>query len=205
MIRHPLENGKSVRRLKALQSHSRESGVRYEMERESLKNPAGRTRKAPWKRKLRLLSLRLLRLRGQPEEVAGGMAVGVFIGFTPTVPLHTVLAVGIALLLRKSKLAAALGCWIANPFVLPFIYVLDYRLGQVILGVERPFVDFSGLSGSYLLDLGWEIAFPLLTGGMVLGLLSIPPSYFLTKRFVILYRERKRKRLDRIALPSQRA
>jgi hypothetical protein len=175
------------------------------IERKSPKNPASRTREASWNRKLRLLSLRLLRLRAQPDEVAGGMSIGVFIGFTPTVPLHTVLAVAVALLLRKSKLAAALGCWIANPFVLPLIYVLDYRLGQVILGVERPFLEFPELSGSNLLDLGWEIGLPLFTGGMVLGLLSIPPSYFLTKRFVILYRERRRKRLDRIALPSQRA
>jgi uncharacterized protein len=165
----------------------------------------GRYREDSWKRRLRLLRLRVLRLRGEPNEVAGGVAIGVFIGFTPPVPLHTALAVATALLLRKSKLAAVLGCWIANPFVLPLIYVLDYQLGQVVLGAHRPLLEFSALSGSQLLNIGWEIAFPLLTGGMVLGLLSIAPSYFLTKRFVILYRERKRKRLDRIALPSQRA
>jgi hypothetical protein len=165
----------------------------------------GRYREDSWKRRLRLLRFRLLRLRGDPEEVAGGVAIGVFIGFTPTVPLHTVLAVGIALLLRKSKLAAALGCWITNPFVLPFIYVLDYRLGQVILGAKRTPFDFSATSGSYLLNMGWEIGFPLLTGGMALGLLSVFPSYFLTRRFVVLYRERRRRRLDRIAVPSPRA
>lgn len=31
-----------------------------------------------WKRNLRLLYLRLLRLRGEPQEVAGGVAIGVF-------------------------------------------------------------------------------------------------------------------------------
>ena len=66
-----------------------------------------------WKRSLRLLYLRLMRLKGQPGEVAGGMAIGVFVGMTPTVPLHTVLAVSIAYLLKKSKLAAAAGVSLA--------------------------------------------------------------------------------------------
>ena len=39
------------------------------------------------------------------------LAIGVFIGITPTIPLHTILAVSLALLVRGSKLAAALGVW----------------------------------------------------------------------------------------------
>ncbi len=66
----------------------------------------------------------------EPEKVAGGMAIGVAIGLTPTIPLHLVLGVFIAFLLGKSKLAAALGSQVANPFFFPFIYILDYRLGQ---------------------------------------------------------------------------
>ena len=175
------------------------------MERERLKYPGARHREGSWKRKLRLFYLRLLRLRGEPEEVAGGLAIGVFIGFTPTVPLHTVLAVLIALLFRKSKLAAALGCWIANPFVLPFIYVLDYQVGHFMLGTERLSLDLSALSGSYLINLGSEIAIPLFIGGLVVGLFSVLPSYFLTKRLVVLYRGRRRKRFEKIGFPSQTA
>lgn len=154
------------------------------------------------KRAFRLFSLRILRLKGQPEEVAGGVAIGVFIGLTPTVPLHTILSVLIAFLLGKSKLAAALGGWIANPLVLPFIYILDYKVGRMIIGIEGVPLVLSDHSISHLLQLGSNITYPLFVGGIALGLLSILPSYFITKRLVILYRERRRKRLEKIGLPS---
>ena len=160
----------------------------------------------PWgrvKRWFRLLYLRIIRLRGQPEEVAGGMAIGVCIGLTPTVPLHMVLAVLIAFLLGKSKLAAALGCWVANPFFLPFVYLLDYKVGQIVTGASGPSLVLSDFSFSYLLELGWDIYYPLFMGGIVVGLFSLLPSYFITKKIVILYRERRRKRLEKIGFPSK--
>ena len=176
------------------------------MEREDLKsNSRPKDFVARWKRAFRLFYLRILRLRGQPEEVAGGMAIGVCIGLTPTVPLHMVLAVIIAFFLKKSKLAAALGCWIANPFMLPFIYILDYKIGQMITRIQGPSLDLKDFSVSYLRDLGWDITYPLFAGGIVVGLSSIFPSYFITKRLVTLYRERRRKRLEKIGFPSQTA
>ena len=155
------------------------------------------------KRAFRLFFLRILHLKGQPEEVAGGIAIGVFIGLTPTVPLHTILSVLIAFLMGKSKLAAALGGWIANPFMLPLIYILDYKVGRMITGIEGVPLVLSDHSVSHLLGLGWDITYPLFVGGIALGLLSLFPSYFITKRLVILYRERRRKRLEKIGLPSQ--
>ncbi len=158
-----------------------------------------------WKRQIRLFYLRILRLKGHPEEVAGGMAIGVCIGLTPTVPLHMLLAILIAFILGKSKLAAGLGCWVANPFMLPFIYLLDYKVGQAITGATGPTLDFSDFSLSGIIDLGWDITYPLFTGGLAVGLISVFPSYLITKRVVILYRERRRKRLAKVGLPSQTA
>jgi len=151
----------------------------------------------PWakmKRNLRLLYLRLLRLKGQPREVAGGMAIGVFVGMTPTVPLHTVLAVLIALILKRSKLAAALGVWVANPFMLPFIYFLDYKVGQLLTGADAPSLVISDFSIAKLIDLGWSIAFPLFFGGAVTGIICAVPSYYITKRLILLYQARRRQR-----------
>lgn len=149
-----------------------------------------------WKRNLRFLYLRLLRLKGKPQEVAGGVAIGVFVGMTPTVPLHTVLAVLIALILKKSKLAAALGVWVANPFFLPFIYLLDYKVGQVLTGATPPSLAMSNFSVPHLVQLGWDISYPLLLGGMVTGLLCAIPSYFITKRIILLYQAKRRQRKE---------
>ena len=156
-----------------------------------------------WKRALRLLYLRLLRLKGQPEEVAGGVAIGVFVGMTPTVPLHTILAVLIAYLFRRSKLAAAMGVWVSNPLLLPFVYLLDYKLGRMVTRTTPPSFAMSDFSIHKIIEVGWGISFPLIIGGFILGLICAIPSYFITKRIVILYREKRRKRFDRIDFPSQ--
>jgi uncharacterized protein (DUF2062 family) len=155
-----------------------------------------------WKRWLRLWYLRLLHLKGRPEEVAGGMAIGVFVGMTPTVPLHTVLAVLIAYLFGKSKLAAAMGVWVSNPVFLPFVYLLDYKLGRMVTRTNPPSFAVSDFSIHKIIELGWGISFPLLVGGFILGLVCAIPSYFITKRVVILYKEKRRKRFDRIDFPS---
>ncbi len=162
-----------------------------------------RERWTRWKRAFRLLYLRLLRLKGQPEEVAGGVAIGVFVGMTPTVPLHTVLAVLIAYLFRKSKLAAAMGVWVSNPLFLPFVYLLDYKLGRVITRTNPPSFAVSDFSMHKMIELGWGISFPLIVGGLVLGLICAIPSYYITKRVVILYREKRRKRFDKVDFPSK--
>jgi uncharacterized protein (DUF2062 family) len=73
----------------------------------------------------------------------------------------------------------------------------------MITGIEGVPLVWSEFSVSDLLDLGWDITYPLFVGGIALGLLSIFPSYFITKRLVILYRERRRKRLEKIGISSQ--
>jgi uncharacterized protein (DUF2062 family) len=131
------------------------------------------------------------------------MAIGVAVGLTPTVPLHLVLAVLIALLLGKSKLAAALGSQVGNPFFLPFIYFLDYIVGQRITGSRGPSLEFSDVSPSHILNMGWNIYYPLLMGGIGVGLVSLLPVYFLTKKIVLLSRERRKRRLEKIGFSSK--
>lgn len=167
------------------------------------RNGNGKSLGGRWRRGLRLFYLRLLRLRGKPEEVAGGMAIGVAVGLTPTMPLHLVLAVLVAFLLGKSKLAAALGSQVGNPLFLPFIYFLDYKVGQTITGTSGPYLEFPDVSASHILNLGWNVYYPLLLGGVGVGLVSVLPAYFLTKRLVVLSRERRRRRLEKIGLSSK--
>lgn len=131
------------------------------------------------------------------------MAIGVAIGLTPTIPLHLVLGIFLAFLLGKSKLAAAVGSQVANPVLLPFIYLLDYRVGQEITGVSRSSLGSVDFSASSVLNLGWEIYYPLLVGGIVVGSLSVIPTYFLTKKIVLFYRERRRRRLEKIDFSSK--
>ena len=47
-------------------------------------------------------------LQGDPQYLSRGMAIGIFVGFTPTIPFHTILAVMLAIFFRGSKSAAAI-------------------------------------------------------------------------------------------------
>jgi uncharacterized protein (DUF2062 family) len=121
----------------------------------------------------------LRELRGKPHEIALGMAIGVFVAITPTIPFHTVLAVSLAALVRGSKLAAALGVWVSNPLTIPIFYYLSYRLGRFVLGYPQLVLpdDYSLIS---LMKLGKHVTVAMLHGGVLLGILPGLLAYFLT-------------------------
>ena len=97
-------------------------------------------------------------LQGEPGYIATGMAIGVFIGVTPTFPFHTVLALTLAFAFRGSKPAAVLGVWFGNPLTMPFFYLGSYKIGMLILGNSVPF-DIKYTSIRELLKLGLNCYF----------------------------------------------
>jgi hypothetical protein len=110
------------------------------------------------------------------------MAIGVFIGITPTMPFHTVLAVSLAVLLRASKLAAALGVWVCNPLTIPLFYYGSYRLGRFVLGLPDLNLP-SNYSLLSLVQLGSHVTVAMLHGGVLLGILPALLAYILTHNF----------------------
>ena len=133
---------------------------------------------------------RVKKLEGDPHFVAMGLAIGVFISITPTIPFHTVLAVSLAILLRGSKVAAALGVWFSNPVTAPIFYWGSYKLGMYILGNRAPF-DVKYESILELLDLGMDVTIAMIAGGVILGVLPGIASYFITRKIITTMRLRK--------------
>jgi len=58
---------------------------------------------------------RVKKFQGDPHFVAMGMAIGVFVAATPSMPFQTAIAVALAFILRSSKAAAAIAVWLSNP------------------------------------------------------------------------------------------
>jgi hypothetical protein len=134
---------------------------------------------------------RFLSLNGKPEEIARAMAMGVFIGVTPTIPLHTALVMVSCLIFRQNITAAMLGATIiSNPLTIPFFYLAEYELGVLMLGLgANPFVlaDYDVRS---ILEIGWHILYPLMVGGLLLACVFTVPSYFITRHAVVVLRNR---------------
>jgi uncharacterized protein (TIGR03546 family) len=134
---------------------------------------------------------KFLSLNGRPEEIARAMALGVFIGVTPTIPFHTALIMVICLLFRQNITAAILGATIiSNPVTIPFLYLAGYEVGRIVLGVsENPF-NVTNYDVRSLLEIGWHIVYPLMVGGLLLAVVITVPSYFITYHAVVKLRNR---------------
>ena len=141
--------------------------------------------------KIRQFITRFKQLNGDPHYVALGMAIGVFISVTPTIPFHTVIALALAFILRGSKAAAAIGVWFSNPITIPFFYKGSYDLGISILGNSAPFsTEYESILE--LLKLGADVTIAMITGGVILGILPAIAAYFITRRIFIKLRLRKK-------------
>jgi uncharacterized protein (DUF2062 family) len=156
--------------------------------------------------------LRLIRIKGEPYELALGMALGVFSAMLPILPFHIALAVALALVFRVSKITAAIGVWVSNPFTWYLLYFYNYKIGTFVLGLsgdERSFFSIMGSikeSGETLETIlriahaSWTIIAAFVIGGLIMGVVAAVPSYFiLLKIFNLLgdWRQRKRERKSR--------
>lgn len=127
--------------------------------------------------------VRFVRLRGLPEEIAKGVALGIFIGMTPTFGFQMAIALFFAYLLKENRLAAILGVWITNPVTAPVIYSIEYEMGRILLSLPRASLPAEFTWGAYA-DLGWDILYPLWVGGTLAGVILGALSYFVTLRMV---------------------
>lgn len=135
--------------------------------------------------------LRLLRIRGRPEEIARGLAVGVFVGLTPFLGLHTVLSLLLASMFKANQVAAVAATWVGNPLTLPVIYLAEFKLGQAIVGSEQ--VVALTISGSWqgAASIGMNILLATILGSLVLGLMVSLATYFLFRDSIYLIRLRR--------------
>ncbi|MDH5510412.1 MAG: DUF2062 domain-containing protein [Nitrospinota bacterium] len=69
------------------------------------------------------------------EALAKGFAVGLFVAFTPTLGIQMLLAC-IAILFIPGNLPIALAtCWLTNPITAVPVYMVEWRIGEMILGI----------------------------------------------------------------------
>jgi len=134
-------------------------------------------------------------LQGDPHYIAKGMAIGVFVAFTPTIPFHMLAAVALSFLFRASKPAALLGAWVSNPLTIGPMYFASYKLGMALLGTASPF-DIKYESLSELMTLGLDVTLVMVAGGALLGVIPAIGAYFLTRRLVTVVRVRVARRRD---------
>ncbi|HLA27505.1 MAG TPA: DUF2062 domain-containing protein [Syntrophales bacterium] len=131
----------------------------------------------------------LISLKGEPRAIAFGLAIGVFIGATPTIPFHTVLIILLCFLLKKNMTAAYLGSWvISNPLTIPFLYFFQYRLGGCLLGNSYTVFPAPDYSLGSIIQHGGYLVIPLLAGGIIMAPFFAIPAYFISHKLILAIR-----------------
>ena len=173
-----------------------------------------------WRVALRKALRRIMYSRSSTPSIAAGVALGVFVGFTPTVGLQMLIAALLATAFRVNVLAAVVPVWITNPFTLMPIYFFEFQVGSWVTGSrggaqvigrltdlfekasEISIRDFWRTTGRVLSatgQLGGDVLVPLVVGSLIVGVVSAAAVYPAMLWTVSAVRRRRELRLTRKA------
>jgi hypothetical protein len=137
----------------------------------------------------------VLRVKEPPRKVALSFAVGVFIGMSPLLGLHTILGFAVAPVLRLNTFVTIIGVYITNPWTIVPIYTFATWFGAQVLGIERviPRIDWNDISLSRLSGEMSHLLAPFVLGTTLLGVFSAVAGYVIV--YQVLRRRREAERL----------
>ena len=127
-----------------------------------------------------LVTVSLLRTHATPRELANGLAAGVLVGCTPFYGFHTLIVVGVALLLRLNVIVMWIGSHVSTPIFAPFLIYAEIYVGKAWLGIGTD----AGAKGEFT---AW------LAGSGVVGL-GLSAITWVTAYLGSLYAGRRKKR-----------
>jgi hypothetical protein len=143
-------------------------------------------------------SLKLLAIRDTPEAIAGGVAIGIFFGFTPLFGLKTLSAIFFAWLTGSNILAAVISGALHDvilPFM-PIIYRWEYNVGYWLL--SQPHRWPPSLGHMHWEGAAWRhwttfftVGKPLLVGGCVCAAPVSALAFFLARAIVARHQRKK--------------
>lgn len=161
-----------------------------------------------WKNAKEFCVYRILHADDPPHRLALGIAVGMFVTFTPLIGFQMMLSVFLAWLLRANKLVGIPLVWISNPFTIIPIYYPCYQLGCAILGEKVVNSKWShlGTEWQHLIadpatTWGVKVRFwweglmdfigPLCLGCLIVGTFLAVASYYVSLLMIRSYRLRR--------------
>lgn len=142
---------------------------------------------------LRLKTLRIMRLRGNPDLIAKGIALGVSVDFLPTFGLGALFAYLFATLWRVNRIAAVLTSLAFKWLIIPF-YAANIMVGRVVLGRPTDNIDVP-IRFSWSLDSVKNLSDAFFIGSAINALVSGVAVYFIARTLIIGFRERKKKKI----------
>ena len=122
--------------------------------------------------------------------MATAFAIGVFIGMSPLLGLHTILGLLAAWLFRLNRIITLVGVFVTNPWTIVPIYSFGTWVGANIIGIDNilPEIDWSHITIIGFLKEFRPLLLPFLIGNTVIGIASAVVSYVLIYKAAKNYR-----------------
>lgn len=135
--------------------------------------------------------LRVMRQRSTPKQLAAALALGMFIGSLPIIPLQSVVVIALAFVFKLNKLAAWLATCYSNAATMaPFYYFL-FKVGETVTHVEGVSLDLDRLEMVQLIESGWDLFMVMFTGGLIFGIPASIVTYVVSLYAIRAYRKRR--------------
>src|SRR5688500_11585672 len=138
----------------------------------------------------------LLHIQDTPERTAAAFALGVFLGFSPFLGLHTLLGVVFAFLLNLNRVAVLVGVYTNLPWVLGPCCVATTMTGARRMGYRLPpgcgmrlaeLFELSLFGGEFWRGLGLVLKplfWPFFLGSTLGSLVLAAGAYYLALAFI---------------------
>ncbi len=138
----------------------------------------------------------LLHIHDTPERTASAFALGVLLGFSPFLGLHTIVGLALAFVFNINRVAVLLGVYSNLPWIIGGYYALTTIMGAALTGVGLPadfrerlvqMFEMSLYSSGFWRELG-RLLSPLLVPfvvGSTLGAIALAAvAYFVSRAFL---------------------
>ena len=166
------------------------------------------------------LKHRLRRLPGTPENIGRGIAVGIFVTFTPFFGLHFFVAAMVAYLVRGNVLASLLSTFFGNPVTFPIIALINMQIGRWMFGIDPAAPGHKSIISQFLAAGGdlwhnilaifgpqhahwgginrfyFDIFLPYSIGGILPGLVCAGIAYYLSVPLIRAYQKSPSQKVD---------
>jgi len=154
-------------------------------------------------RHLKALIKKLLHIEDTAERTALAYAIGIFLGFSPFLGLHTLAGLAVAFLFRLNRVAILLGVWSNTPWWIVPYYMIATWVGMWVTGF---WIDWARLKGIFQLGMDrgfrssefwspmasqWGLFFSFLVGSLILCTLFSLAAYPLSLKWIRFWRSHK--------------
>ncbi len=129
----------------------------------------------------------LLALDGNTNQIAASFAVGIFVGLSPLLGVHTILALGLIYIFRLNLTATMTGVYITNPLTIIPIYTFSTWTGAKMLGMEFFSGDMKGTPHLSLIYFWKQLRYlikPFFVGSTIVAILASLVLYLIVSHIL---------------------